>query len=156
MRNFLALVGLLTVTFLGAGWYLGWYKFDRTATDATGHQQIHIDINPNRVREDVTKGAEKLEQVVGDIAHNHGKDAPAPATNNAAAPINPLAPAAATLPLPNFPYHQNVTTRETATPPVSNNWRPLQAWGQDARQKLEEAAHQTVEDGTRRLLEPKR
>jgi len=46
MRNLLALVGLATVTFLGLGWYLGWYQFAST-TDPNSVFTLRIeDIGP--------------------------------------------------------------------------------------------------------------
>src|SRR5215813_6712393 len=59
MRNLLALLAAGVLVFLGIGWYLGWYKISSTpGTD--GHRQISIDLNTNKIKEDVNKGESRL------------------------------------------------------------------------------------------------
>src|SRR5437763_210299 len=63
MRNILALVGAATVAFLLVGWYLGWYQVSSTTT-SQGPQSVQVDINPNKITQDVKTGVEKGEKVV--------------------------------------------------------------------------------------------
>ena len=56
MRNILALVGAATVAFLVVGWYLGWYKVTRVPSPE-GKQAVHVDINPDKITNDVKKGS---------------------------------------------------------------------------------------------------
>ena len=86
MKNLLALLGALVVTFAAAGWYLGWYQVQST-TDANGHREVNIDLNTKKINQDINKGVEKIEKVI-EHKQTTGTDAP-------------TAP-----PLP----HQNVTT----------------------------------------------
>lgn len=62
MKNLLALVGLVVVVVAGAGWYLGWYKIGTEPTTA-GHRKINVDVNTNKITEDLKKGRE----AVGDL-----------------------------------------------------------------------------------------
>ena len=79
MRNILALVGAATVTFLGLGWYLGWYKIDRNAP--VGTQGVHVEINPDKISSDVKKGVVRGTEIVEDIRNGSGNSADAkPAT----------------------------------------------------------------------------
>ncbi|WP_020473313.1 hypothetical protein [Zavarzinella formosa] len=77
MRNILALVGGVTVTFLGLGWYLGWYKID--SNPLLGRQNVHVEINPEKITQDVKKGAVIVEQGVEDF-RNRQDAKPAPLT----------------------------------------------------------------------------
>jgi hypothetical protein len=63
MKNLLALLGALVVSFAVVGWYLDWYKFQST-TDSAGHRQVNIDLNTKKINEDIHKGAEKVEKVI--------------------------------------------------------------------------------------------
>ena len=58
MRNLLALVGAGTITFLGLGWYLDWYRVSWLPS-APGRQSLKVDVNPEKITEDVKKGIEK-------------------------------------------------------------------------------------------------
>lgn len=59
MRNWLALIAAALLIFLGLGWYLDWYRLKTTPGD-DGHRQINIDLNTNKITEDVNKGREKV------------------------------------------------------------------------------------------------
>lgn len=63
MRNLLALGALALLGFVGAGWYLGWYKVQSTPT-ADGHRQIQIDLNTNKIKTDVAKGENKVHDIL--------------------------------------------------------------------------------------------
>jgi hypothetical protein len=61
MRNLLALVGAAILTFAGAGWYLGWYRLQPTLSTTPGHQTLNIDINGQKIKDDVGKGEQQVE-----------------------------------------------------------------------------------------------
>ena len=63
MRNLLALAALLLLTFLGLGWYLGWYKV-QTAPSGNGHREIQIDLDTNKIKGDVIKEENKLHDIL--------------------------------------------------------------------------------------------
>lgn len=84
MRNLLALVGAAVVAFLVVGWYLGWYQIT-TPSSPTGKQSLQVDINPDKITDDVKKGVEQGGQFVDqlrDKSKGESKESQAgPATN---------------------------------------------------------------------------
>jgi hypothetical protein len=98
MRNLFALLGAALVTFVAVGWYLDWYKV-KTEPDASGHREVNIDINGPKIKEDLHKGRERLEQAIDSKANTPAAQAPAPSTNHGSAP----APAPASLGTPSAP-----------------------------------------------------
>jgi hypothetical protein len=81
MKNLLALLGALVVTFFAVGWYLDWYKIQST-TDSAGHREVNIDLNTKKINEDIRKGAEKVEKVM--------EHKPSTSTDGPSAPPSPL------------------------------------------------------------------
>jgi hypothetical protein len=79
MRNLLALAALLLLTFLGLGWYLGWYKV-QTAPGANGHREIQIDLDTDKIKGDVIKEENKIH----DILTPKGSTNPQSSNNNPA------------------------------------------------------------------------
>ncbi len=79
MRNLLALVGLLVVLFLGLGWYLDWYRV-RPVTSITdpGHKTYTIDINAQKVEDDVQKKIRAGEERLHDLFDQEVDRAKAP------------------------------------------------------------------------------
>jgi hypothetical protein len=64
----LAFLAASSLTLAGVGWYLGWFQFtSQPASD--GHRQISVDVNTNKASEDISKGA----QTVQDLAEKHRK-----------------------------------------------------------------------------------
>jgi hypothetical protein len=61
MRNMLAFIGALVVAFAGLGWYLDWYNIKRDPAPL-GHQNLNIDLNGEKIVDDVHKGVQKGEQ----------------------------------------------------------------------------------------------
>lgn len=59
MRNLLALVGAATITFVGMGWYLDWYKIARKPSPNPGVQRLEIDVNPQKIGNDVKQGIQR-------------------------------------------------------------------------------------------------
>ena len=77
MRNLLALVAFLVVAFLGAGWYLGWYKL--TPVNSTpGHRSYTIDINAKKISDDVQKGVQKGSAKLNDFLESEPEKAATP------------------------------------------------------------------------------
>jgi len=74
MRNLLALVAFLVVAFLGAGWYLGWYKLTPVAT-TPGHRSYTIDINAKKISDDVHKGVKKGSEKLNDFLESEPEKA---------------------------------------------------------------------------------
>jgi hypothetical protein len=62
MRNLITFVGMLVLTVAVVGWYLGWYQV-HTLTTAPGHRSVKIDIDTNKVGQDLKKGGQKLEEL---------------------------------------------------------------------------------------------
>lgn len=71
MRNILALVGAGTVTFLGLGWYLGWYNIDRGSQP--GLQSVKVEINPEKISTDVKKGVVAGTEFIEDLRNGADK-----------------------------------------------------------------------------------
>jgi hypothetical protein len=59
MRNLLALGAAALLIFLGLGWYLDWYRL-KTTQGEDGHRQINIDLNTNKITEDVNNEKKKV------------------------------------------------------------------------------------------------
>ncbi len=67
MRNLLALLGAGTLTFVGLGWYLDWYKIERKASPVAGTQRLEFDINGQKIGGDAVtalkRGGELIEKL---------------------------------------------------------------------------------------------
>ena len=50
MRNLLAFFAAVTLTVVGVGWYLGWFK------------TVKVELNTTKIKEDLNKGGEKVQQ----------------------------------------------------------------------------------------------
>jgi|SRR5690349_3213083 hypothetical protein len=103
MRNILALVGAAAVAFLAVGWYLGWYQVSSTTTPQ-GPQNVQVDINPNKITEDVKLGVEKGGKIVDSLREQSGADgkaatAPAKEAPKAAGPADPAGSASGWVPI---------------------------------------------------------
>jgi hypothetical protein len=68
MRNLLALAALGLLAFAGLGWYFGWYKIETSATP-TG-RNISIDVDGSKIRDDVSRGKDKLRDLLDDDNNN--------------------------------------------------------------------------------------
>jgi len=100
MRNLLALVGMLVVTFAVVGWYRGWYNL-KTEADAAGHREVNIDINGLKIKQDLNKGRQKLQGVIDTKAKEVAAQVPHTGTSDGVPP--------ATVPTgftPNIPVPQ--------------------------------------------------
>jgi hypothetical protein len=63
MRNLLAFLSALTLTFFGLGWYLGWYKL-HSQPGAEGHRSVTIDINTVKIGADLERGKQELQEII--------------------------------------------------------------------------------------------
>jgi hypothetical protein len=66
MRNLLAFLAAAGLTVAGLGWYLDWYKI-QSSPSAGGSRRIQIDINSNKITEDVQRGVEKGEEKLQNV-----------------------------------------------------------------------------------------
>jgi len=76
MRNLLAFLAAALIAFIGLGWYLGWYSFQRTPTLA-GHQVFNVDINATKIRQDLAKGVQKGEEKLQEVLDKNKTDSTA-------------------------------------------------------------------------------
>jgi hypothetical protein len=65
MRNMLAFLAAATLTVIGVGWYLDWFKFHSVPAD-TGHRQLSIDVNTSKIGHDLHEAEHKIEQKLTD------------------------------------------------------------------------------------------
>lgn len=72
MRNILALIGLVVVVFVGAGWYFGWYKF-AVSPSLDGKQHIQLEVDTRKIGEDAKKAGETVSNVVQNAQTKDGK-----------------------------------------------------------------------------------
>jgi hypothetical protein len=59
MRNLLALVGAAVVTFVGAGYYLGWFSVHRPSGE-DGSKSYNVELNTSKIGADLHKGKELI------------------------------------------------------------------------------------------------
>jgi hypothetical protein len=85
MRNMLALLAAALLVFAGVGWYLGWYKISSTS-DESGHRKINIDLDKNKIADDLNKGRQKLH----DLLANKEKEGQQPVTTATSPPPAPF------------------------------------------------------------------
>ena len=52
MRNLLAFFAAVTLTVVGGGWYLGWFR------------TVKVELNTTKIREDLHKGGQKVQQLL--------------------------------------------------------------------------------------------
>ncbi len=65
MRNMLAFLAAATLTVIGVGWYLDWFKL-HTAPAESGHRQLSIDFDTKKISTDLHKAEHKLETKLAD------------------------------------------------------------------------------------------
>jgi hypothetical protein len=84
MRNLFALVGAGTLTFVGLGWYLDWYRLARQPSPA-GTQRLQVDLNADKITGDVKKGIERGGEIIDHLRDEKGQSNQSAPTNNGAA-----------------------------------------------------------------------
>ena len=60
MRNLLAFLAAVAITFAGVGWYLGWYKVESVPAADPGHHKVTIEVDTKQIDADIHKGKEKV------------------------------------------------------------------------------------------------
>jgi len=75
MRNLLAFLAAATLTVVGVGWYLGWYRVSSAPGDA-GRRSINIELNTTKIDADLRKGENKIHQAL-EKGHSGNDTAPA-------------------------------------------------------------------------------
>ena len=113
MRNILALVGAGTVTFLGLGWYLGWYNIDRNSQP--GLQSVKVEINPEKITTDVKKGVVRGTEIIEEF-RNGAEAKPAPLTT-------PQGPASSFF-APSAKDNSTAPGQTSFAPPAGNKTKP--------------------------------
>ena len=63
MRNMLALLAAATLTVVGIGWYLGWYRVS-SAPAEEGKRRVNIEFDTTRINADLHKGGARLHDVL--------------------------------------------------------------------------------------------
>jgi len=84
MRNLLAFLAALALTFAGVGWYLDWFKI-RSAppVEEPGHRSVNIDINTKKVGQDLHRAEEKVQDALNSSKEDPAKRAATQAINTA-------------------------------------------------------------------------
>jgi hypothetical protein len=86
MRNLLAFLAALVIVVVSLGWYLEWFAVRRAATPKTGQSSYTIDINSEKIREDVHDAAREGSEKLRDLLD---RDPPAEAERPAGAKKTP-------------------------------------------------------------------
>src|SRR4051794_3466673 len=103
MRNLLSMAAAGLVIFAGIGWYMDWYKVQRSP-GPDGHDTIRIDVNTPEIRKDIASAREKVGEVFGSSVPGQPTGYPAPQQYPVPGQSYPTAPSQApTYPLPNYP-----------------------------------------------------
>ena len=63
MRNILACIAAGVLILAGVGWYLGWFHVQTTPTP-DGHREVKIDVDSNKIKADVNKGEQNIENLI--------------------------------------------------------------------------------------------
>ena len=82
MRNLLALLGAATLTFIGLGWYLDWYKIERKPSPVAGTQRLEVDLNPHKIGADVVNGGKRVGELIEHLSDKDNKNPPNPPNEN--------------------------------------------------------------------------
>ena len=72
MRNLLALVAFVVLVVAGIGWYRGWYHVEKTSAQ-DGHHSYKVDVNTNKVKDDVRNGEDKIHKAIEGISNDAKK-----------------------------------------------------------------------------------
>jgi hypothetical protein len=80
VKNLIFVLFLLVVVFAVAGYFLGWYQITDLPTGTTGQHRLQIDINTTKIRDDLHRGSEKVQEGIDRVRQGaEKKDATAQA-----------------------------------------------------------------------------
>src|SRR6516164_9146414 len=95
MRNLLALVGAAVATFVGVGWYLGWFSVHKIASD-NGKASYSVEIDKGKIESDLHRGEAKLHGMLEKNTDENPPVLPPPppldSSNVVTAPVKDAAP----------------------------------------------------------------
>jgi hypothetical protein len=57
MKNLLAFLAAVCLTFAATGWYLGWFKV-KALPAASGHRSVNVDVDTVKMHDDLRSGSE--------------------------------------------------------------------------------------------------
>lgn len=109
MRNLLALLGALVVTFLVAGYFLGWYSI-QSVPSSPGHHKVNIDVDGTKIRQDLNKSGEQIRDWIGSKTQDSTEKSP-----QTLPPLSPATPSTDLTPPP-------VIVRPKETTPSGGWW----------------------------------
>ena len=80
MRNLFFLLFLGVFVFLVAGWFLDWYDINSVKTN-DGKTSVTVDFNGNKIKEDINKGTQKLNDTWHNLQDDKSKAGQPTSTN---------------------------------------------------------------------------
>jgi hypothetical protein len=91
MRNMLAFLAAVTLTVIGVGWYLDWFKL-HSVPASSGHRALSIDVDTSKISHDLHDAEHKIETRLADKNQSAaGHDINPLTKTNPLAPTNPPA-----------------------------------------------------------------
>jgi hypothetical protein len=92
MRNMLAFLAAVTLTVVGVGWYLDWFKL-HSVPASSGHRALSIDVDTSKIKHDIHQAEQKIETKLADKnAPASGSSSNSQAKPQQKAPVDPPAP----------------------------------------------------------------
>ena len=90
MKNLVYLLFLALVAFGTAGYFLNWYQFS-DSNNTNGHRRLMLDIDANKIKEDVQKGEAKLNETLEKVSQQEvsGNQTASPPNNTSQKQLNP-------------------------------------------------------------------
>lgn len=77
MRNVLALVAFVVITFATVGYFQGWYLV-KANISTDGNRNLNIDFNTKKITSDLGKGTEFVQEKIKTIEENEKKNVKTP------------------------------------------------------------------------------
>ncbi len=124
MKNLLALAAFVGLLVVAVGYFLGWYHF-KTETTPTGQNRVTIDIDAQKVKQDVKNGEQKVEDMLKKKTTTPGTGSNAPEPPPLPGSVNTKYATPPAPPMPeggtNWNYHPDPNTsydKPPAIPPI--------------------------------------
>jgi hypothetical protein len=73
MRSLISLLFLGVIVFIVAGWFLDWYDVSKVKSE-NGKSSFQIDLNNNKIKGDIHKGGEKLNETIENFRDDKSKN----------------------------------------------------------------------------------